>query len=139
MVTEKYIVYKHTSPSDKVYIGITKNNPEYRWKRGDGYRTQKIFYRAIKKYGWDNFAHEILFENLSHEEACNKEIELIKYYKSLKKSYNKTDGGDGCSGVHNKGYHHSQKIREQISISKKGKPFSKEHIQHIKETGTCFG
>ena len=178
MITNKYTVYKHTSPNGKVYIGITKNDPEYRWKHGEGYNTQILFYRAIIKYGWDNFTHEILFENLSHDEACNKEIELIKYYKSLKKSYNITDGGEGFVGFSkpawNKGipcsettkqkiskkakergisdenrkkmidgrkkctYKHSADIRKQISESKKGKPFSEEHIKHIKETGTCF-
>lgn len=136
--TLKYIVYKHTSPSGKVYIGITKNSPDYRWKHGDGYKTQKIFARAIKKYGWNNFLHEILFENLSHDEACKKEIELINFYKLQKLSYNQTDGGDGCLGFHNKGYHHSEKIKKQISESKKGKHFSKEHIKHIRESGTCF-
>ena len=28
---KKWIVYKHTSPSGKVYIGITSNSPEKRW------------------------------------------------------------------------------------------------------------
>lgn len=136
--TIKYTVYKHTSPSGKVYIGITKNSPEYRWKYGDGYRTQKVFYRAIKKYGWNSFTHEILFENLSHNDACEKEIELIRFYKLQKLSYNQTDGGDGCPGIHNIGYHHSDEIKKRISESKTGKPFSEEHIKHIKESGTCF-
>lgn len=26
-----YCVYKHTSPSGKVYVGITKLKPKYRW------------------------------------------------------------------------------------------------------------
>lgn len=33
-----YTVYKHTSPSGKVYIGITKKKPEYRWNHGRGYK-----------------------------------------------------------------------------------------------------
>lgn len=42
-----YTVYKHTSPSGKVYIGITKRKPEYRWNKGKGYRKdQLLFYRA---------------------------------------------------------------------------------------------
>ena len=67
-----YTVYKHTSPSGKVYIGITKRKPEYRWNKGKGYRKdQLLFYRAIKKYGWDNFTHEILYTGLSEKVVPN--------------------------------------------------------------------
>lgn len=58
-----YCVYKHTSPSGKVYAGITKLKPKYRWNNGKGYtRTdeQILFKRAIIKYGWDNFTHTII-------------------------------------------------------------------------------
>lgn len=97
----KYCVYKHTSPSGKVYIGITSTKPNVRWANGLGYRNQKVFYRAIQKYGWNNFKHEILFFNLTKDDAKNKEIELIKQYKSNctrwqnpTYGYNSTDGGD---------------------------------------------
>jgi group I intron endonuclease len=92
----KYKVYKHTSPSNKVYIGITKVNVKKRWNFGRGYCKNTHFYNAIIKYGWDNFKHEILFENLSLEEAKKKEIELISYYKSnnILYGYNQTQGGD---------------------------------------------
>ena len=50
-----YIVYKHTFPNNKVYIGITQQNPEKRWKKGLGYDShQTLMKRAIKKYGWNN-------------------------------------------------------------------------------------
>lgn len=87
---ENYIVYKHTSPSKKVYIGITNRNPIIRWGKGgrqylnkqkNGNYAHRFFANAIIKYGWDNIKHEILFTNLSREEACNKEKELIAYYK----------------------------------------------------------
>ena len=61
-----YCVYKHTSPSNKVYIGITSQEPERRWQNGYGYATQQLFWRAIQKYGWDNFKHEIIAEKLLH-------------------------------------------------------------------------
>ena len=83
-----YIVYKHTAPNDKVYIGITGFDPEYRWlNNGRGYKHQSTFFNAIIKYGWINFKHEILFEGLTEEEALDKEEELIQQYKSYDRRY----------------------------------------------------
>lgn len=116
-----YTVYKHTSPSGKVYIGITKRKPEYRWNKGKGYRKdQLLFYRAIKKYGWDNLTHEILYTGLSEKDAKNIEISLIRQYKSLGMSYNITDGGDGGRGLHNKRKKMSDETKLKMSKSRKG-------------------
>ena len=116
-----YTVYKHTSPSGKVYIGITKRKPGYRWNKGKGYRKdQLLFYRAIKKYGWDNFTHEILYTGLSEKDAKNIEISLIRQYKSLGMSYNITDGGDGGRGLHNKRKKMSYETKLKMSKSRKG-------------------
>lgn len=68
-----YCVYKHTSPSGKVYIGQTSINPLDRWQNGKGYKKQ-AFYNAIKKYGWENIKHEILYDNLTKEEATKKKL-----------------------------------------------------------------
>ena len=67
--TELHIVYKHTSPTGKIYIGITKNLPNARWNEGAGYETQKKFYKAIQTYGWINFKHEIIAAGLTEAEA----------------------------------------------------------------------
>lgn len=67
-----YNAYKHTAPNGKVYIGITGVAPKRRWANGNGYRNQTLFYRAIKKYGWENINSEILFEGLNKEEAEKK-------------------------------------------------------------------
>ena len=101
-----WIVYKHTNKTNgKVYIGITSTSVESRWRNGEGYYSQEYFYKAIKKYGWKGFTHEILFDNLTEEEARAKEIELIAQYKSNYRrysnpnyGYNATDGGEGLSG-----------------------------------------
>lgn len=95
MKDNNYSVYKHTSPSGKVYIGISKNKPEHRWNNGRGYTKNYHFRAAIEKYGWDNFEHEILYKKLSKEDACSKEIELIKLYDSTnrKRGYNISHGG----------------------------------------------
>lgn len=92
-----YVVYMHVNKiNDKKYVGVTCRKPEYRWNYGKGYWQNKHFYNAINKYGWDNFEHLILFSNLTHDEACEKERELIEYYNSnnQKYGYNNTSGGD---------------------------------------------
>lgn len=124
----KYFVYKHTSPSNKVYIGITQMNPEYRWNHGKGYIKNQYFYRAIQKYGWDNFRHEILFSELTKEEACSKEIELIALYDSTNPDagYNISLGGE----LGNLGLVVSEETRKKMSESTKGEKnpmFGKHH------------
>ena len=69
MVSAKCCVYKHTSPSGKVYIGITKQKPEKRWGNGKNYAQNEYFFAAILKYGWGNFTHEIIADGLTREEA----------------------------------------------------------------------
>lgn len=80
-------VYRHTSPSGKVYIGITRNQPEIRWRSGRGYYRNSYFYRAIKKYGWDNFEHEILIDGLTDDEALQEEKRLISLHRSNEPEY----------------------------------------------------
>ena len=67
----------------KRYIGITSNNVEVRWKNGHGYSEKLPIGRAIRKYGWDNFSHKILYENLSETEAkrieVNRKRQLIEH------------------------------------------------------------
>ena len=92
-----WCVYIHIFPNEKKYIGITCQNPLYRWRKdGSGYKEQPLMWKAIKKYGWDNIEHKILFEGLSKEEAEQKETELIKEFDTLvenKKGYNVQNGG----------------------------------------------
>lgn len=93
-------VYKHTFPNNKCYIGIVAGKPEYRWgENGKRYGDdQPIIQNAIKKYGWDNIKHEILFTDLTKEEADLKEKEMIEFYHSYINDgggYNGTRGGNG--------------------------------------------
>ena len=121
---KNYIVYIHITPSGKKYVGITHQNPQKRWDNGNGYSENEHFYRAIKKYGWDNIEHIILYENLSKEEACEKEIELIAKYKSNNSNfgYNKSYGGQ----LGMKYLHHSLESRKKISLAGFGRKQSKE-------------
>ena len=72
-----WTVYKHTTPSNKVYIGITHMKPEYRWNHGRGYKSNHHFYNAILKYGWENITHEILATGLTQDQAETLEREYI--------------------------------------------------------------
>lgn len=91
-----YCVYKHTAPSGKVYIGITKQDVNKRWKNGKGYELCTAFHRAILKYGWENIRHEVLIAGLTEKEACALEVELIAEYNSAdpRYGYNLTYGGE---------------------------------------------
>lgn len=90
-----YCVYKHTTPSGKVYIGLTGKDPSTRWNNGNGYNTQ-TFGHAVKKYGWNNIKSEILETNLTREEASTKEVDYILKYQSNDScyGYNLTNGGE---------------------------------------------
>lgn len=99
----RWCVYCHTNiTNDKKYIGQTKAWPrERRWQNGYGYKTQPYFWRAIEKYGWDNFSSEILKDDLTKEEADKVEIEFIALYDTTNpnKGYNLAAGGGGPMGV----------------------------------------
>jgi group I intron endonuclease len=153
-----YCVYKHTSPSGKVYVGITCKKPEYRWNNGRGYWQNPYFTSAIEKYGWENFSHEILFSGLSKEEAESLEIEMIAKYDSTnrEKGYNCELGGNTqgkttdetrrkisqarkgkCTGVQHPQYgkHLSNEHRKNISAANRGKPRTRtqEHRKRLSE------
>lgn len=92
---KKYVVYIHQFPNKKVYVGIS-NDYKRRWKNGFGYKRAPRIYNAIKKYGWDNIKHQIVYKDISKEIACELEVKLIKLYNSNNKKfgYNLTSGGE---------------------------------------------
>ncbi len=157
-----YVVYKHTAPNGKAYIGITRQNPVKRWGGGANYVHNEHFYNAILKYGWDNIKHEILYADLTKEEAEQKEIELIALYKSDNREYgyNIEHGGNaigkfseesraklskalkgrtawnkGISTVPwNKGIQVSDEEKKRLGELRKGKPSSFKGKHHSEET-----
>lgn len=148
-MSQNFIVYVHITPNNKKYFGITKQLATNRWHNGDGYNTQTLFYRAIKKYGWNNIQHIILLENLSKEMACECEKYLIAKFNTTnsKFGYNVSIGGDGPFGVirsdktkeklrlANLGHHHSDETKKKISKNNarcnKGMKLSQERIQKM--------
>lgn len=125
-----YYVYIHKLPNGKVYVGATFTKPNYRWSNGNGYKYNKEFYNDILKYGWNNIEHIIVCENLTREEAREKEKELISFFNANnpKYGYNKSKGGEVKSSIplktrlkvsktlsekHNKRVKYKHKIRER--------------------------
>ena len=142
----EFYVYKHTCQNEKIYIGITKQQPIKRWGyNGYGYRKNTLFYRAIQKYGWSNIKHEILYENLSKEEAEQKEIELIAQYKSNQKKYGyNIENGRKCASsiaeqtkkqISNKlkGIVRNQEFKNKISCANKKRWIEKSNEEKEKE------
>lgn len=93
-----YTVYMHINKiNNKKYIGITKRKPELRWENGKGYKNNEFFSNAILKYGWDGFEHRIIYENLTFEEACELEKDLIKKHKSNQRKFGYNIEGGGSN------------------------------------------
>ena len=121
-----YLVYKHTTPSGKVYIGITGGTAKRRWANGRGYRDCPCFYGAIQKYGWDNIKHEVLHEGLSKKQACEYEKRYIEEYNATDSrfGYNLTSGGET-------GFAPNEETR--IKMSESHKKFWELHPEKRKE------
>lgn len=127
----EYSVYMHTTPNSKRYIGITCQDTKKRWGNGNNYSKQTYFSNAIKKFGWNNIKHEILYTALTKEEAEQKERELIAFYNSADRKY----GYNIDLGGKSKG-RCSEETRKKISEIRKGKKPSEHMLQRAKEVNT---
>ena len=86
---KKYI-YKITNLiNNKIYIGQT-NNPKRRWQehKNLGYDTKetKLLYRAIKKYGKDNFVFEIIegpIDNYNEKEIKEIQKKIVLFLSKV--------------------------------------------------------
>lgn len=115
----KHIVYKTTNLiNGKIYIGIHTTENEFDKYLGSG----RIFLKAIKKYGKENFKKEILYTYTSRIDALNKEKEIVNEEFILNDSnYNCTIGGKGGIGKSNKGRKHTKEAIEKIREAGKRK------------------
>lgn len=95
---KNYLVYKHTCPHGKSYIGITKNY-EQRCYQHQTNKDCKAFYDAIMFFGWDNIKHEILIDGLDKESAIiQEELLIIKHNSLYPNGYNLRIKGGKNSG-----------------------------------------
>ena len=119
---QTWCVYKHTlKDSHLCYVGQT-NNTAQRWKPS-AYKTCPKFYSAIQEYGWDNFTHEILKDNLTLEEANYWEEYYITFYNSQTEGWNLDSGGLN--------HLHSEATKQKMSATRKGVPHSEDHKKAI--------
>lgn len=120
-IEKQFCVYMHINKiNNKFYIGMTGNKAEKRWgSNGSNYSRQVHFWNAIQKYGWDNFEHIVLLDQLTKEEACKIEILLIALFDTQNPNYgyNMSAGGDGGTF----GLSMSDATKNKISESLKSK------------------
>lgn len=110
--------YKYIGQTNNLKIRIKKHN-EY-----DPYNPKNPEYnyplsRAIRKYGAEAFEIIILEENLTEEEASEREKYWIKKYNTCHEGYNQTYGGE-VWGYSKFSYEVVDEAKEMI---KKGIPF----------------
>lgn len=128
-------VYRHIrlDKNEPFYIGIGKLPNHKR-----AYETQKRneFWRNVVSK--TDYKVEILFDNISWEEAQKKEIEFIALYGKRDNGtgtlVNIADGGEGS-----KGFKHTEEAKKKIAEESKNrirKPISEKTKQKIRETLT---
>lgn len=92
-----YIIYKHTCPEGKSYIGVTqdldaRNKSHQRIRKGAKLRA---FEEAILKFGWDNFTHTILCTTTSDNVKQLERQYILQYNTRTPHGYNMRGGGGG--------------------------------------------
>ena len=133
---KEYCIYLHRNKiNDKVYIGQTCQKPEKRWNYGHGYKNCPRFYSAIISYGWNNFEHIILENNLTSDEANEKEQYYIKKYDSQNPDlgYNLTEGGSSLSEYWKTPEHRELQSQNKKLYFKEHPDKKNENDMHLKE------
>ena len=116
----KIYLYRHIrlDKNEPFYIGIGSDKPSQigTYKRAYNFKVRSNSWKTIGNF--IPYRVEILLENMTWEQACEKEIEFIKLYgrrdKGLGPLTNLTDGGEGV-------YNPSQETRDKKSKSMTGK------------------
>jgi group I intron endonuclease len=137
-----YSIYKATNKiNGKSYIGFDRNWPSRRYghkSRAKSTECNYKFYNAIRKYGWDNFEWQIIYQSKDYDHTYKvMECYFIEQYCSYDDGYNMTKGGDGVNGCKNAGapkgripwnkgktglQKHSEESRQKMSDTLKGRP-----------------
>jgi hypothetical protein len=118
------VLYRHIrlDSNQPFYIGIGQDE-----KRAYEKGRNEHWNNIVKKHG---YKVQIMLDDLTWEEACEKEHEFIKLYGradlGLGTLVNLTDGGDGSVGLK-----HTKEAKAKISAAKTGKKFKKQSEETI--------
>lgn len=106
-------IYVHTNKiNGKKYVGKTIQEPSRRFRNGESYKSCTNFYRAIMKYGWSNFDHEVIFTVLDISQMNNIEEHFIKSLNTLAPNgYNLVTYDDGLIQF-------SDEIKQRLSVAR---------------------
>lgn len=117
-------IYKATNLiNGKSYVGFDSAWPKRmnRHLENANYNREGKFYDAIRKYGWDKFQWEILYQSEDKEHTLNiMEPRFIKEHNTFNQGYNMTEGGEGCFGATtnkiwiNDGHNHKRLEKDQV-------------------------
>lgn len=121
------IVYCYTNKiNSKKYIGQTLWEKQ-RYNQHKNCCEDSLFHRAVKKYGFDNFDYEILFESDKVEDLNQKEMEYIKVFNTLAPNGYNIDAG----GRNN--YHGEPEKDSKILMSKAKGVLTEEEIRMLRQ------
>lgn len=136
-----WVIYKITSPTNKIYIGKTSNwcgrRSNYKnFKVAKQVHKQRILYYSLLKYGFENHKLEVIEEFNSTSDYCSgKEMFWIRSYMSNVCKYpemngmNLTDGGEG-----NLGWKRPEESRLEIIRKNTGRKRSEESRKRMSES-----
>jgi group I intron endonuclease len=99
--------------------------------KGDG----NSLYKAIRKYGWENFTKEIITHTDTEETAQLLEETLIREMNSVKKGYNDTYVGGG-GNLYKDQPEKLERLRKKMSFITAGKKngmFGKKQTEEAKQ------
>lgn len=111
-----------------IYIGVTSLRIEDR--RDCGYQHNKRLTEAMRKYGWRNIEKTILADDLSCSAAFELEKTVIKELNATNPQlgYNISFGGKSTFA----GLSHSDKFKKKMSAMYKGKVYSEETLNRMR-------
>jgi group I intron endonuclease len=125
-----YSIYKCVNNiNGKVYIGFASNWQKRILRHKNCYKNSKenkILYKSIRKYGWEKFQWEIIYQSKDYDYCLNvMEEHFIREYNSHYidgNGYNMSYGGEGQKGNSSRtNMPHSNHTKIKISIKNKGK------------------
>jgi len=121
-----------------VYIGFDSSWPKRKQdhKSSSKYEDNNKFYNAIRKYGWDNFVWEIVYQSTDYAHTLNvMEPYFIVEHNSLVDGYNTDAGG---VGGHLGATWWNNGVKNSLSITKPGPKYVRGRIPFKTVKGTVW-